>query len=373
MQSNIEILKLLASATCVWLLACAACAQGPIHFSDSSASAGFKAPAQIRDGSILAVRTVGASMKCFRSTDLGKTWREYSTVATDDTPGTDIGDGHLVMLRNGDVLYSYRQNHCHGIPVRDKLFSIKVAISRDGGKTWWHHSTVTAAKGTDFGLWSSFLLEKQDGELQCYYDDEHSPSLADLPRNQWITMKTWNPTKLAWENPITVSRATGMTLSRDGMCSVVEVSAGRLVCVCEGVQETPPHHGCLWSVESKDGGKTWSPGHRKLYEPKNTDFNALAPWVARFDNGTLVAVFTTDEGRDKPTEASTAVLFQDLKCLVSTDDGASWTGPWLIDGAYPIYFPGACIVRDKTGSEALLVQYLSQKSGLQSRLGRLAR
>ena len=256
MQSNMEVLKMLALAMCVLLLAVATHAQGRIDFSDSFASAGFKAPLQIADGSLLGVRTEAGTLKCFRSTDFGKTWPMYSTIATDDTPHADIGDGHLIMLANGDILYSYRQNHLHGLATRDKLFSIKIAVSSDGGKSWRHHSTVAAARGTDFGLWSSFLLEKRNGELQCYYDDERSPSLAGLERHQWISMRTYNLATGKWENPITVSRATGLTLSRDGMCSVVEVLPEHLVCVCEGVQETPPHRGCLWIVDSKDGGKT---------------------------------------------------------------------------------------------------------------------
>lgn len=357
----------------LWLSIGGASAEAPLQFSPSSPGGGFKAPVQVRDGGVLAVQTVGAALKCFRSTDLGKTWREYATVAATDTPHTDIGDGHITILANGDLLYSYRQNLLHGRATSDKLFSIKVAISQDSGRTWRHHSTVAAAKATDFGLWSTFLLEKRDGTLQCYYDDERTPSLNGLARHQWITMKTWNPAKGAWENPTTVSRAAGEKLSRDGMCSVIEVSPERLVCVCEGVQEYPPHRGCLWIVESTDGGRTWSLPHRKLWEPKNPDFNALAPWVVRFADGALVAVFTTDENRDKPTEAATAVLFQDLKYLVSRDNGATWTGPWMIDNDYPIYFPGACIVRDDAGSEGLLVQYISSKHGQRCRLGRWAK
>ena len=365
LQTN--IISLLVLAACACLTTGAAQADGPLHFSDSTASAGFKAPVQIRDGSILAVRTEGTSMKCFRSTDLGKSWQERGIVATDDTPGTDIGDGHLMTLRNGDLLYSYRDNHIHGRQTGSKQFSIKVATSRDGGKSWQHHSTVAAAKATDFGLWSSYLLQKQDGTLQCYYDDERSPSLAGLPRHQWITMKTWNPAKGVWENPVTVSRATGTKLSRDGMCTMIETSPEHLLCACEGVQEAPPHRGCLWMSRSSDGGKTWTESHIPLYEPKN-DFNALAPWMVRLGSGTLVMVFTTDEGHDKPADASTGVLSQDLKYMTSADDGVTWAGPWLVDGAYPIYFPGACMISDKTGVEAMLVQY-SGKDGLRCRIG----
>ncbi len=347
----------------------AICSKGPLVFSQSYASGGFKAPIQATDGSLLAAKTVGLKVKCFRSTDFGRTWSEYATISVADEPYVDIGDGHLMTLANGDILYSYRHNLIHKKQTCDKTFSIRVAISQDCGRSWRHHSTVAATRGTDFGLWSSFLLQRPDGALQCYYDDERSPSISGLLGHQWITMKTYCPQTGRWGNAVTVSRASGQALSRDGMCSVVEVSEGQLVCICEGVQEYPPHRGCLWTTKSIDGGKSWSFPHKKLWETADTDFNALAPWSVRMPDGRLVGVFTTDEHRQIPAEASTGVLYQDLKYLVSSDNGSSWQGPWLIDDGYPIYFPGACIAKNKAGEDYIMVQYLTRE-GLKCRFGR---
>lgn len=86
-------------------------------------------------------------------------------------------------------------------------------------------------------------------------------------------------------------------------------------------------------------------------------------------DGRLVGVFTTDEHRQSPAEASTGVLYQDLKYLVSSDNGSSWQGPWLIDDGYPIYFPGACIAKNKAGEDYIMVQYLTRE-GLECRFGR---
>jgi hypothetical protein len=62
-----------------------------------------------------------------------------------------------------------------------------------------------------------------------------------------------------------------------------------------------------------------------------------------------------------------------LKMLASLATCAvALAGPWLIDNAYPLYSPGACVVKD-SGSEAVLVQYWSKKDGLRCRLGRLAK
>jgi hypothetical protein len=339
----------------------------PLRFSPELVSGGQKAPLQLRDRSIIAARPEaarsgqGVCVRCYRSTDLGRTWQAYSIIAEDGDPRTNLGDGHLMMLANGTLLYSYRQNRFAGLSIGDKSFSIRVAFSEDQGRSWAYHSTVESKVGTESGLWSSYLLEKADGTLQCYYDDEQTPALESFPRHQWSSMKTWNACSRSWENRVTVSRASGVKLSRDGMCSVAETLPGRLVCVCEGVQEAPPHRGCLWIVDSADGGKTWG-GRRKLYEPKDTDFNALAPWMVRFASGLLVVVFTTDEDRDQPAVPSKGVLFQSVKYLTSTDGGKTWAGPNVMDDQVPDYFPGACAVWDGTQSQKLFVQYFRQPS-----------
>lgn len=352
-------------------------AGAPLEFSPELVSGGEKAPLQLRDRSIIAARPQvapsgkGTCIMCYRSTNMGRTWEAYSTMAEDNDRRIQMGDGHPMMLANGTVLYSYRRNRFAGLLTGEKAFSIQVAVSRDQGKSWTHHSTVASAAGTDSGLWSSYLLEKADGTLQCYYDDEQTPASKGFPRHQWASMKTWNPRFMKWENRVTVSRAPGDKLSRDGMCTVAQTSPGRLVCVCEGVQEAPPHRGCLWVVDSADGGKTWS-GRRKLYEPKETDFNALAPWMVRLANGLLVVVFTTDEDRDRPGVPSTGRLHQSLKYVTSTDGGKTWAGPWVIDDQIPDYFPGACVVRDTAHSEKLLVQYFG-RSRYRCRLGSLTK
>ena len=365
------IIAVLLTAACIVPAKNVVCAGGPITFSQTYRSGGFKAPMPLRNGSLLAARTSGTAVKCYLSADVGRSWREYSTIVSAQAPGCDIGDGHLMTLENGDILYSYRFNIHRNKQTSEKSFSIRVAVSGDDGLTWKHHSTVAATKGADFGYWSSFLMERPDGTLQCYYDDERSPSLSGLMGHQWITMKTCDRDTGRWSAPVTVSRAAGSLLSRDGMCSVVEISADHLLCVSEGVQEYAPRRGCLWITESRDGGKSWAMPHRKLWEPKNTDFNALAPWAVRLNDGRLIVVFTTDEDRDKPTEASTGVLFQDLKYLVGDKDGASWAGPWTIDNNYPIYFPGACVVKDKSEAEEIIVQYFT-KAGFMCAIGRAA-
>jgi len=346
-------------------LACAAAERPPIEWDQTAhAGGGFKAPLELSNGDILAVETErtqpqGQRIVCRKSADGGLTWHFYGEIVRDESPA-DMGDGHIIQLRNGDILYSYRHNVAWG-PAENRSYRLEVAISKDGGRHWRHHSEVAESLGCEYGLWSTFLLEKRDGTLQCYYDDERTPADNGLPRHQWLTMKTWDPKSGQWTNPVTVSRAHNPEhLSRDGMPTVVEVAKNKLLCTLETVQVAPPHRGLLMSVTSEDGGKSWSwtKAERKLlYQPKDINYNALAAWTITLSDGRLLCVFTTDEDRTEPGVPATGVLSQDLKYMISRDKGRTWSKPALIDANYPCYFPGVCELLHAKQPGSVLVQY----------------
>lgn len=338
--------------------------------SSSHPGGGFKAPLKLASGEILAAvgseMARSAAINCYISADEGKTWRFRSEMLRDDRTGVDMGDGDLKQLPDGQVLYSFRHNR------RDKRegkeWNIKILQTKDDGRTWTFHSTVSSHTNSDAGLWSSFLFQRQDGVLQCYYDDEYTPSLTGFPGHQWATMKTWDGTR--WVNPVTVSRAKDPAkLSRDGMCSVCQISESDLICVVESVQTEAPFRGCLRMITSSDGGAhwSWSAVERKIvYAPSSGDFNALAPWMIKLANGDLLVVFTTDEDRDQPGEASTGVLFMDLKYLISKDSGKSWRRPGGANDVIEyytnppvsgVYFPGVTEV----SPGKVLVQYMKKR------------
>ncbi len=343
--------------------------------------AGFKAPLELRNGWILVTRTVpvstgGFEVQCHRSLDGGGRWEYLSRVAYDAAKGADIGDGHMIQLGDGRLLYSYRDNLCHSdLPIAQRIFRLRVAQSRDHGLTWSHHSDITSSHGTEAGLWSTFLLQRRDGTLQCYYDDEVTPHSQGLLRHQWITMRSWDPVLCSWMNPVTVSRAHNPShLSRDGMPSVVELPKKRLICAFEGVQNYAPHRGLLRYTTSDDGGCNWSWQKQEratLYEPVDRNFNVTAPWMVRLENGALRCVFTTDEDRPTPGVISTGKLEMNLKCIMSFDDGRSWTKPaQTVDSRFPLFFPGVTLLRHSKHRGSLLVQYEKQGEGSLVKLGR---
>ncbi len=144
---------------------------------------GAKAPIQLARGNILAAATVrlspsGAAIECHGSRNLGQTWELRGEIVRDPTTKVDLGDGTFLQRRNGELLFVYRHNFDdyfdRDLADKDHVYRIEVAISRDEGRTWQPHSTVTSVKGTRMGLWSPSLFERSDGALQCYHDDEHA-------------------------------------------------------------------------------------------------------------------------------------------------------------------------------------------------------
>ena len=320
---------------------------------------------QLPDGTALGVRHVTRDGRVLflvtQSKDDGRTWSERGTIAH-DTPGTDLGDGHLLRLRDGRLWCSYRRIHA------PRSYAIEIAESIDGGATWQAHSVVDRSivdepSRHSRGLWASFLLQRSDGVIQCYYDDERTPFDAGRRGHQWVTMRTWAAETRAWTAPVVVSRAPGEELSRDGMPSVVELPGGRLLATVECVAAQRPHANVIRSVTSDDGGATWSWRERGVvYQPRGT-FMALAPWTIRTRDGVLICVFCTDEDRDTPDVSGMPPrrLSMDVKYVVSRNEGKTWSPPQVVyDEHHRNYLPG---IIELAGDGGLLVQWVNYAAG----------
>lgn len=323
-------------------------------------AAGPKAPLQLPSGAILSVRhdeiDDAARLVLARSTD-GAAWEDVSVITT-DARGTDLGDCHLLRLRDGRLWCAYRRNHLRGKHAKSPAYSIEISESTDSGQTWQRHSVVATARHAEKpkrsrGLWSSFILEKRDGSLQCYFDDEDTPAREGFTGHQWLVMKTWDTKSSLWGDPVVVSRAHDeKDLSRDGMPSVVEMDDGKLLVAFESVQVNEPHANLIRSVTSDDGGASWSWETRErdvLHAPAKDNFMALAPWMIRRGDGSLFVVFCTDEGREKPDKSGTlpSEMNLDIKCVTSVDDGKTWSAPQLVYAeGHRSYLPGVAELSD---------------------------
>lgn len=320
----------------------------------------------------------GAQLICFASQDEGKTWSEWGVIASDPDGRADIGDGNIVQESKGELLAVFRHNH-HQNSNPKPDYAVEVSVSKDGGKTWQPHSTVATSrpeeKTPSRGLWSPLFFVTQEGNIQCYYDDEDTPFRKGFRGHQWVTMKTYSTRAEKWEKPVTVARAHDpKLLSRDGMASVVELKKGHLLCAFESVQTAAPHAGLIRMVNSSDGGRTWSWSKRErevLYEPLDQRFHAFSPSLAKLPNGTLLALFATNEDRPEPGISGTPPreLSLDIKYVTSPDNGHTWdrTATLLYGGTHHNYLPGITLLPGK--ETRLLATFLDFDRGSLSKTG----
>lgn len=343
----------------------------------SDEAGGSKGGVQLASGEILVTRAVWRDgehqVVCSRSSDGGHTWEELSMIARQAGHAT-VGDGHLLELPSGELLFSYRHNLLGETPTDEREYSIRVAISRDRGETWRPHSIVASSSHYPVeepealrGLWSSFLFLGAGGALHCVYDDEDTPHREGLSRHQWLTMRTWDEGHQAWVRPVTVSRAHNPKhLSRDGMPSVALLPSGRLICAFETVQVEAPRANLIRYTTSDDGGETWSWQREErglVFQARKPGFLAMSPWLIRLASGELICVFATDEDRDAPGASGRPPpeYRMDVKHVVSTDDGKTWTpsAGTVFGETHRNYMPGILELRDRS----LLVTFVDHALG----------
>jgi hypothetical protein len=306
---------------------------------------------------ILTTRTAPLNEKkaiyCAASEDGGRSWKDIGVIAV-DAEGVDIGDGCLLARKKGkknELWYSCRHNNNN-----TSEFAIEVYQSLDGGKKWAKHSTVATSTGKSRGLWSSFLLEKRNGEIWCFYDDEDTPTRQNFLRHQWLVARRWDERTSAWGDAQTISRAFDpKDLSRDGMGSVAEMPDGELICALESVQTTAPHAANICLVSSFDMGKTWSYQFRErtvIYQPKRAKYSAYSPWLTLLPSGDLACVFVTNEDQPTPDAPGTPahLLHGDVKMVRSHNRGRTWSEPvTLYVETHRAYMPQIISLSGKSG------------------------
>ena len=232
--------------------------------------------------------------------------------------------GVRTQLRNGDILYATRVNTIHTAPNENNhpagtIYRIMVFVSQDDGRSWTAHTTVASSyvpEGSNDlrGLWSNFLLEKQNGEIQIYFDDQDSPFRAGAERESWITMRKLRQGSA--DQPLQFSSEVIVVnvpkpKAHDGMPSVSEGAPNKLFLTMESVAPgvRGGKHTVIRAVRSDDSeNRVWrdvNPNDGIIFDFTVEDepgvfssYNALAPAHYRNsrDNG-LYLVMRTDMTR----------------------------------------------------------------------------
>lgn len=244
-------------------------------------------PAPIRsivrraDGKLLGPVSTGSTIEVWASADEGVTWSSHGSVASN--AGVVFGDPTMLRIRGTSTIFCAFREHANG------QWRVTVTRSDNDGDSWVFDSTVAGPVAPFVG--APFLFQRENGDLQIYYDSELLASESGSPGQQFIAMQGRRGTSGAWDayGIVTASRALEpKSISRDGMPTVVQLGGDRLLLVTEGVEPFPTGGTVaneLHAIESWDGGRTWDASLRRTIYRARVDgvsgrrYNAYAPFA----------------------------------------------------------------------------------------------
>jgi hypothetical protein len=167
------------------------------------------------------------------------------------------GEGSMVALRNGDLLFVYGVFDGGGDASPARLVQRR---SSDGGRTWTESVPFLDLPEGTCNLMSVSLARLADGRIGCVYIHKLTPYADDI---LFIASADEGRT---WSEPVSAS-------GRDGLYYVVnndrliQLSNGRLLApyawhpITEGRHDGHGQCGCFLS---DDGGRTWRKGRDRL-------------------------------------------------------------------------------------------------------------
>ncbi|EED13454.1 BNR/Asp-box repeat domain protein [Talaromyces stipitatus ATCC 10500] len=215
-------------------------------------------------------------LKISRSLDGGQSFHDFSEVYRGHG---EIDNLHICEISpDGHILAAFR-NHDFGHNRAGDLagithFRITVFESKDAGATWHYLSEAAEKSDPPLGIWEPFIRMGVQGE-----------------RTMQVT--SYNRANLV---PTTLHRGIPRQI-RDGMTGItqtIDAATGQiaLVMVFETTRYAP--HFNVEAVVSYDDGYTWHHRHQ-VYTPRRRGHNAGAPQITSFGDGSLAAVFMTDD------------------------------------------------------------------------------
>ena len=248
--------------------------------------------------------TGGETLCCFegsngihvrRSKDNGKTWAGRVSVAK--APSGKAANPELLQLSNGWVLCFHNERPTDGV----HHFTIQVAVSKDGGRTWRHHSQAYSA-GIDAknGCWEPAAIQLGTGEIQLFFANEFPyPDTNE----QEITMLRSFDNGRSWSQPKTVSFRPG---HRDGMPAPLILRNGKgIVLAIEDNGYSPMFHPVIihtaahdnWNQPSAHGDspRRW----RAVDLPIDQEWGG-APYLRQMPSGETILSFQSSVGRGRP-------------------------------------------------------------------------
>lgn len=298
------------------------------------------------DGQLIGPISTGHSIEVWISGDGGATWAPHGSVVTNG--GVDFGDPTMLHIPGTHTIFCAFREFSGG------QWRITVTRSDNDGDGWVYDSTVVGPVSPFVG--APFLFQRQNGDLQIYYDSELLASQNGKGGHQWIAMQGRHGTGGAWDayGVVAASRALEPNaLSRDGMATVVQLGGDRLMIVTEGVepfQTGGSFANEIHAIESWDGGRTWDGSLRRtIYRPRvdggsGRRYNAYVPYAIRVGGGPVGVAFCTDEDKGGAPDFSSDPVDRrqcHVKYISTTNTFENWSGSSPIwTGSDRNYTPG---------------------------------
>lgn len=241
-------------------------------------------------GADLALRTATSDANATAFTDRGIVAQHASGA------GRTLGNAYPIALEDGSALVSFRHHSQEGSRYVYRLLASRTTTA---GASFAFHSEIEVGAN---GIWEPLFFRPAPGILDVYYAREkvNGGDQDIVARRSTDAGKTWSARRV-------VATQTG---SRDGMPSVVKLKDGSLVAVFESFRAPRTAKFVIRTVQSNDGGLTWS-RRQDLYVPANATKNAGAPFLTTLSDGRLVASFMTDEdsaSQNWPNHAAVKIL-----------------------------------------------------------------
>ncbi|KAJ5638777.1 Neuraminidase [Penicillium herquei] len=290
--------------------------------------------ARLSDGSILSSFTRfpdGKRALCVaRSVDNGQTFENFSEVTR---AAGDVDNLFLVEAAPGVVLAAFR-NHDLG-PHGPTHFRITVCRSLDGGRTW-RFASQAAEKGAPLGIWEPFMRLGRQGEVQLTYSQEFAPN------NQCTMLVVSHDQGSSWSPPVCLHGQKD--LLRDGMNGIATTFENGREALVMVIETTRYGKFSVEALISYDDGASWH-GRHEVFRPK-PGHNAGSPQIASFADGSMVAVFMTDEDSpqvDWVKHASIKAVFAGPP----QNGQIRWSAPTIISPASS-FWPGVMAIDHHT-------------------------
>lgn len=235
----------------------------------------------------------------------------------------------LLELANGRVLLSYNER-----PRDDERhFTIRICMSKDGGKTWTADSLVYRADTRwENGCWEPAQIQLPSGEIQLYFANE-SPYRSS--NEQEISMVRSHDNAMTWSEPTTICLRAD---HRDGMPVPLLLNDGKGIVVA--IEDNAAGRKFRPAIISTSMTDNWSQPYangsdsrrwQALADPPATHVNAAAPYIRQFSTGATVLSCQIHEPGAEPVMAvyvgdAEAKNFSGKTTPFETDSGRS--GKW---------------------------------------------